>query len=258
MTAVKGSKQERLVVVPYHPVRRLLAHLLYWLILLAVGAASFYIGQFVGVEAKYAVEYETGQLKDLIDDQDDKIADLTQKLAVMERSRQIDQHTNESIRQHLRKLQAENLELEQEVSFLKSIMQPTDQAKGLSIQKFELKATDNPRQFQYKLRLTQIAKRHNKLNGFANVTIVGKKAGIHQEIPLNQISKNVDSKDIKLGFVYYQEIPGPDGHFGIMDLPEGFEPEYVLVEAQQTGAGAKRVEKKFMWKKEAQLNVGQG
>lgn len=259
MASVKGSKQEKLIVVPYHPVQRIFQRLFYWLLLFAVAASCYVLGAFVGTGSQQDVIAERDKLRLVEQDQRLDLSQLRQKVAALKREKQVDQDLVKALKKQIRELENEKLTFEQDLAFFKKIMSPESQNKGLQIERLIIKPTQHPRRYQYKLLLTQVAGKNAVLRGHVNITVVGKKAGQSQKFALKSISTDVSQQNIKLNFKYFQNIPGPDDRFGVMDLPAGFEPDYVLIIGQSKSPKVKTVTKKVKWiEMETQLNVGQG
>ncbi|WP_163832416.1 DUF6776 family protein [Spartinivicinus ruber] len=259
MAAVKGSKQEKLIVVPYHPVQRVFQRILYWLLLFAVAASCYVLGAFVGTGSQQDVIAERDRLRLTEQEQRQELSQLRQQEASLQREKQVDQELVKALKEQIRQLENDKLAQEQGLAFYKKIMSPESEDKGLQIERFILKPTQHPRRYQYKVLVTQVAENSATLHGHVNITIVGKQSGKAHKIALKSVSTDISQQNIKLGFKYFQNIPGPDDRFGVMDLPAGFKPEYVLITGQSKAPKVKTVTKRVKWiDTETQLNVGQG
>jgi hypothetical protein len=60
-------------------------------------------------------------------------------------------------------------------------------------------------------------------------------------VALSELSDDIESRDIKLRFRYFQEVKGR------LQLPEGFEPVEVRVMAKRDGSDSAQVERIFDW-----------
>ncbi|MDE1463196.1 DUF6776 family protein [Spartinivicinus poritis] len=259
MAAVKGSKQEKLIVVPYHPVQRVFQRILYWLLLFAVAASCYVLGAFVGTGSQQEIIAERDKLRLVEQEQRLDLSQLRQQVASLNREKQVDQELVKALKEQVRELENDKLAQEQDLAFYKKIMSPESNDKGLQIERFILKPTTHPRRYQYKMLVTQVAENNAVLQGHVSITIVGKKSGKTQKLALKSVSTDISQQDIKLGFKYFQNIPGPDDRFGVIDLPAGFKPEYVLITGRSKVPKVKTVTKRVKWiETETQLNVGQG
>jgi hypothetical protein len=79
------------------------------------------------------------------------------------------------------------------------------------------------------------------LQGHATVTLAGETAGTPIELPLSQLSGDVEEERIKLRFRYFQSVEGS------LELPAGFEPRQVLLAARSSGRKPQQVEKLLDW-----------
>src|SRR5690606_23358251 len=131
--------------------------------------------------------------------------------------------------------------LEEDITFYRGLMAPTENRRGLTIGSVDEIATGVSRQYDFKVVVQQLATNHQVLNGTLTVDIVGHQEGVVRRIPLSELSPQVDEENIKLRFKYFQNIQGQ------LQLPEGFEPERIELLAKSTGRDGVSVEKKFGW-----------
>lgn len=241
MAQVKGSKQYRMRVVPYRPVRRALLTLL--LLVFAVGTmvGSYYWGHDRGVTKQADAVAERDRLREEVAHLTRESEQLRQQVANLKLGSEVDEQAAEEMRQQVIELQDEIASLEEDITFYRSLMAPDDNESGLTIGSLNVLATGIPRQYEYKLVVQQLASDHQVLNGYLNFDIVGRRDGQVQTLPLRLVSPQVEAEDIRLRFRYFQNIEGR------LTLPEGFEPERIELVARSTGGNAQTVEKKFGW-----------
>lgn len=241
MTAVKGTIPPRLVVVPYRPVRTWLIRLL--LLVLTVGAValSYFLGHLRGFSEQADAVAERDQLRLEQQSSSRIVEELRQEVANLKLGAKVDHKAGEEVRNQVILLKAQVAELEEDITFYRGLMAPTDNARGLTIGSLNVLTTGIPRQYAYKLVVLQLATNHQVLTGALNFNVVGWRDGERISLPLHQLSEQVDAEDIRLRFRYFQNIEGR------LMLPEGFEPERIELVARSTGANAATVEKKFGW-----------
>ena len=241
MAAVKGSKQQRMVVVPYRPLLKVSI----WagLLLLAVVAvvASFYLGQHQGITQQADAVKERDRLRVEVAEYERNIDQLRQKVANLELGAEVDQQASEEMRNQVIELKEEIAALEEDISFYRGLMAPSASSQGLTIGSLNVINTGIPREYEYKLVMQQLATNHQILSGYLNFKIVGHRGENLETLSLHQVSNSVDNENIRLRFKYFQNIEGR------LILPEGFEPERIEVLARSTSGKRETVEEKFGW-----------
>ncbi len=241
MAAVTGSKQFRMVVVPYRPVRKVVLSLVLILVGMAACFASYYWGlRLAGAELAVLRDQNAG-LQVKLANLDESHTEALQQLANLRLGAEVDQQANEGVRQEILTLKSQIAELEEDITFYRGLMAPTADKQGLSIGALNIVATSQPRHFEYTLVVQQLATSHELLKGYVNVTVVGYEAGVSKRVPLKLLSSDIADEDIKLRFKYFQTLHGE------LVLPDGFDPERIEVVAVATGRNSARIEQKYGW-----------
>lgn len=222
----------------------------YWvvtgLLVLGFGLSGYYLGGSWAWNAIEVMREELAKSHAQLRKQSQQLALLKQQMAVIERSGQISRDAAEMVRNNIRRLKDKSAKLSQDLVFYRSILEPEKEKGAVSIQIFELLSTDRPRHFQWKLVVIQSAKRHQFLKGELQVTIVGKQGDNAASFSLHELSPQLDSTSIRLGFRYFQGIPG-DGVRGDIELPEGFTPEYLQASGQIISPKKQTINDRFNW-----------
>ena len=239
---VKGSKQERMVVVPYRPGWRMFfitAFIAGAVISALVGFAYGYYQTLLTQEtaqaghAELERELESVQLEN---------SDLNRKIAILDRSSVMDQHANREVQETINGLRDRVAELEQDIVYYRGVVAEEIEDTGLIISRLEIDGTNDPRIYNYKLVVRQRdADGDTYLLGHVNVSLLGRKNDKLVIIPLRDISAEQDELDIRLRFRYFQNIEGE------LALPEGFEPERVQIAAVETAPIEKTLDQDFDW-----------
>ncbi|WP_439135742.1 DUF6776 family protein [Pseudomaricurvus sp.] len=241
MAVVKGSKQPRMIVVPYRPWRRITLTLL----LLIVGCAAVYGSYWYGQQQNHSLQEEViaerDRLKVELVASTDEADRLRQEVVNLKLGAQVDRKASEGVRGEVLELKSEIAALQEDISFYRGLMSPSDNERGLTIGSLNVISTGAPRQYEYKLVVQQLATKHSLLNGSLQFNIVGRQGEQLVTLPLSDVSDNVGSKNIKLRFKYFQTIEGR------ISLPTNFEPERIELVAKSTGREPVVVEKKFGW-----------
>lgn len=246
MSVVKGSKQYKLQIKPYQPVRRFCWRLFVLLFVVIAVAAAYFVGEHLGVKQVSGAVAERNQLRKQIAEVVEANNELQQHVANLKLGATVDQQASESVRNEVIELKEQIAELEENISFYRGLMAPNENQRGLTIGNVNVIATSAPRSYEYKMVVQQLASKHNMLSGYVNFTVVGREVdanGVVQQrtYHLKDLTDEVSQQDIKLRFKYFQTIRG------VMVLPEGFEPERIELIAKSTGANAATVEEKFGW-----------
>ena len=131
--------------------------------------------------------------------------------------------------------------LEEEVSFYKGIMVPSDKDKGLRISKIDIQTLDQANKYRYSIMLTQVADNSRYIKGIAAVNLVGAEGGVRKIIRLRELDEKVDDLGVKFSFRYFQEIVGE------ISIPAHFNVEQVQIVLQSSGNKAQRVEETIKW-----------
>ena len=241
MSAVKGSKQYKLEVVPYRPLYRWSIRLLILMVVAVVIAGSYYTGHFEGTVAQREAIAERDKLRIDIEAVRTAAATHRQQVANLEVGSKVDQQANEGVRKEVIELKAKIAGLEEDISFYKGLMSPTANKRGLTIGSLNVLGTDVPSRYSYKLVLQQLATNHKLINGYLNMTVVGRQDGRLISLPLKDLNDKVSYENIKLRFKYFQNFSGE------LTLPEGFDPIRIELLARSTGRNSVTVKEKFGW-----------
>lgn len=241
MTAIKGGNPTRLMVVPYRPYTRVLVWGGIAVGISLVAVISYYLGNHHGIGLQQAAIAERDSLRVELLSKNAEIEDLSQQVANLRLASEVDKASNEGVRNEVLALKSQIAALEEDISFYRGLMAPTDNRRGLTIGSFDVLTTSIPRRFDFKIVVQQLATNHQVLNGTLQVNVVGHEGGLVRSIPLKDLSPQIEEESIKLRFKYFQNIEGQ------IALPEGFEPERIELVANASGRDGGAVEKKFGW-----------
>jgi len=240
MTVV-GSQQYRSVVVKAQPIKRLRTALAWVLLLVFVAALAYWRGGVAMASDHQQLRDERDHLVAQLAEISVKYQDASQGLTNSTVGAQIDQQALEDVRATVREHRQNIAELNEEISFYKGLMAPTDRERGLGIRSWELYSSLDPQRFQFKLILQQLAVKHLLLRGTVTVELVGTQAGAIKRLPLHNLSPQVEGQKIDLRFKYFQYVEGE------LELPAGFVPERVDIVALASKPKKVQVEKQFPW-----------
>lgn len=158
----------------------------------------------------------------------------------------VDAETITRLRQDIADLGAANLELEQELSFYRSVMAPGegDEPVLLRAPRFA-RIGEEIGLWQYEFVVQQGTRRRADYRGELAVVIEGSMAGSAEGesvgFPLHELAEALGGSSHTLRFRYFQRIRGE------LRLPEGFVPERVILEASLTEPGGVTVQAAYDW-----------
>ncbi|GJL82708.1 MAG: hypothetical protein DHS20C01_23420 [marine bacterium B5-7] len=161
-------------------------------------------------------------------------------LARIERQLQVDHIAYQTLTAELGESSSYITELREELDFYQSIISPRDNQSGVRIQDFEISPRQAANAYDYKLTIVQALKHEQSIVGKARVYIEGVSNGIASRVPLADIGDSPDN----LEFRYFQIIEGG------LTLPEGFEPNSVIVQVTSSASGKSKtteIERRFDW-----------
>ena len=165
---------------------------------------------------------------------------LRERVAILERAKQVEGKAYQNVDAHLRSLQDEVLALKEEIAFYRGIVS-AGKEKGLNIQTFVLDKEASPGAYRFQLVLTQNLKRVRMISGKVKLKIMDELDGRSKELLVSDMNgKQADY--LKFEFKFFQRI---EGRF---TLPDGFRPERLQVEVVSSGKRRASVEKSFEWR----------
>ena len=239
---VKGSKQEKMVVVPYRPNHRFL--IISAIIALAIFSAvgGYFSGNYGMLRSDQTEQTNLRRLTADLNTLQQENTDLRRQVAILDTSSVMDQRATEEVQSTILGLRARVAQLEQDIVFYRQVVSEETEATGLTIGQFDISTTDVYGKFRYKLVMRQQdADGDTFLAGHVNVNLVGKQEGEQVILPLREVSQNVDQLDIRLRFKFFQSIEGE------LLLPDGFKPERIQIAAVATEPVAKSIDQNFSW-----------
>ncbi len=160
---------------------------------------------------------------------------LQQEKIELEQTRRIESQAYSLVREDLRTLQGELLELKQELAFYRGIVSPEEGGRGLQIQRFTATPSAEANGWVFKVVLTRVLKNKGVAKGTMEIKIdgtdgQGNRASVS---PLRRLRYN---------FKYFQNIEGD------FQLPKGFTPSRATVILRPGGRGNKtELKKSFDW-----------
>ncbi len=232
----------RLVVRSHQPRRARLFWALGLFAVIAGGIGLYEFGRYQGGYNRVAAGQERQALEAKIADLNAVIAELRQKIAILETSRTVDSKAYSQVEQTLTDLQSQIQEQREELAFYRGIVSPEDGATGLKIQDFSV--TPGVQGSQYRLRLVLVqANRHDRrVSGVVSLRVDGARDGQPVTYALSDLVSGPDEAEtLEFSFRYFQDFERD------VRLPEGFVPDRVTVEVNPKGRRAKVITESYDW-----------
>jgi len=169
----------------------------------------------------------------------DRMDELRAELTELRLAKTADIGADDEVRETFRELESEIAALEEEVAFYRSLMAPEELAKGLRIEKMQLRPTERPGVFGYELVLAQTVARHAWQEGELYFEVHGAVAGARAVLALTEIA-TIPEYPLNFKFRYFQNYSGE------FTLPDTFTPETVIVTLDR-GSEGEIVQQRFDW-----------
>jgi len=179
------------------------------------------------------------QLQAQLDEAQAEIVESNRQATMLKRNSSIDDDASVQLKETLAQAQNEVLELKKELSFYKSIVAPEQGSRSIAIQTIQLKQNDAGG-YNYKIMVSQRGRNDRFARGTIDVTIEGVKKGQPVTLKLAEVS-NDTKKPMKFGFKYFQNFEG------VMNLPDGFYPDYLRVKVKPKTGKIKSIDEQFAW-----------
>lgn len=229
----------KLVVRHHQPRRAATLWVLAALALIAGGYGLFELGRIDGGYRSIQTNQERAFLERQLEQAESTIVSLRQRVALLERSRDIDEEAYTDVRDQLAVQQREVQELQEELAFYKGIVSPADGRSGLRVQRLEIEPSPSGDAADFRLMLVQAVSHDRMVSGQARLTVHGTRDGTPASHDLAEISEGDPA--LAYSFRYFQELQGR------MVLPEGFRPERVDVSLEPSDRGGEAVTRSFDW-----------
>jgi len=248
-----NSSDPELILVPHRKGYRWKMALVFLIVLALVAAGCLAAGYYHGMGDQLNLADQRSELRDKVGQLQKQLSQLEEESAIYKHGSELERQASERVRKENISLQNRVSELEEAISFYKSIMSPDKDDKGLRIERLELSSTSEKRRFRFKVVMTQVADNQSYIGGSVSLNLLGVRSGTKESISFDSLSKQVDAGGIPFNFRYFQNINGE------ILVPRDFVPEQIEVIAQSKGRKATRLEKRFDWNVlEEASDVGKG
>ncbi|MCC2617457.1 hypothetical protein LJ739_14485 [Aestuariibacter halophilus] len=206
-------------------------------LLVVAVVAGYHYGKFVSEETQRQVKVQAQSVENLKQDNQR----LTRQLNILNVELEVNRLAAQQAQRDIEAGLAREAGLREQLNFYQKVMAPELKQDGFVIDAMEIEQTLSEGYYRFDLVLMQQAKIKNTVKGTVTITFVGSQSGRPQHYELQQL--NATEQPLEFGFKYFQVINGE------FQLPPGFEPESVRVEAEVFQFRRKRgdLERVFPW-----------
>lgn len=232
--------RHKMVVRPHRPLRTGAIYAALAVFAVATVAGAFEFGrQRAGFDAAEADRGRV-QREAEIDELESQNRELRERIALLERSSEIDREAREQVQTNLSAMQDEVLELREELAFYRGIVSPEDAQAGLRIQSFQLSSGPADDLYHFRLVLIQAIKHDRRASGRVDVVVHGVRDGQPVSIPLQELVTG-GKDELSYSFKYFQDFEGD------LRLPSGFTPARVDIAVLPGGRATDAIRRTVEW-----------
>lgn len=213
---------------------------LWLLIVVALGAWSWQVFEFGRQQAGFSVNQRDAveaSLEQRIATLEAERDTLRAAAARFERAGQIDRAAADGVQAEVRSLQDERAELRREVAFLKGLV--SGEEATLALSDFSL-TEQGERAYRFEVTLSKDADKDGAVQGEVVVSVLGQADGARKTLDMETLTDGRRSR-IGIKFKNFQKLNAE------LKLPDGFEPQSVVIRVRPGSQGFKAFEQTFDW-----------
>ena len=230
-------EERKPIVITYRPGQA------YWVLgaILVIIIAALFLGRYWGSKVFDKEMIEKVQLEVRTVDLEAQVLESNRNLGLIKLSAEVDAVALENTRQEMIVLQRQIYRRGEELKLYQDLLQDNNQPKGLSVSDLNMVAMDDGR-FKYRWVARQKTVKMQTLSVYSDMWILGTQDGEAVSLSVDTLDDQVKKLPIKLEFKYFSI------NQGIIQLPEGFEPEKVRITLRYTWMKEAQSDQKFDWK----------
>lgn len=230
-------EERKPIVITYRPGQA------YWVLgaILVIIITVLFLGRYWGSKVFDKEMIEKVQLEVRTVDLEAQVLESNRNLGLIKLSAEVDAVALENTRQEMIVLQRQIYRRGEELKLYQDLLQDNNQPKGLSVSDLNMLAMDDGR-FKYRWVARQKTVKMQTLSVYSDMWILGMQNGEAVSLSVDTLDDQVKKLPIKLEFKYFSI------NQGIIQLPEGFEPEQVRITLRYTWMKEAQSDQKFDWK----------
>ena len=217
----------------------------YWLlaILVTVFVSTLLAGKLWGGKTYNREIADKMQLEVKAADLELDLSDAKLQLSRIKLSAEVDAIGLENARLEMIGLQRQIYRRDEELKLYQELLQDNDQPNGLSSGDLKLVAMEDGR-VRYRWVARQKSAKMKVLSVYSDMWVLGTRDGQAVILALNTLDDQIKTLPVKLEFKYFSI------NQGILELPEGFEPEQIRITLKYSWMDTVQSDRKFDWKLE--------
>jgi hypothetical protein len=230
-------EERKPIVITYRPGQA------YWVLgaILVIIITVLFLGRYWGSKVFDKEMVEKVQLEVRTVDLEAQVLESNRNLGLIKLSAEVDAVALENTRQEMIVLQRQIYRRGEELKLYQDLLQDNNQPKGLSVSDLNMVAMDDGR-FKYRWVARQKTVKMQTLSVYSDMWILGMQNGEAVSLSVDTLDDQVKKLPVKLEFKYFSI------NQGIIQLPEGFEPEQVRITLRYTWMKEAQSDQKFDWK----------
>lgn len=230
-------EERKPIVITYRPGQA------YWVLgaILVIIITVLFLGRYWGSKVFDKEMIEKVQLEVRTVDLEAQVLESNRNLGLIKLSAEVDAVALENTRQEMIVLQRQIYRRGEELKLYQDLLQDNNQPKGLSVSDLNMVAMDDGR-FKYRWVARQKTVKIQTLSVYSDMWILGMQNGEAVSLSVDTLDDQVKKLPVKLEFKYFSI------NQGIIQLPEGFEPEQVRITLRYTWMKEAQSDQKFDWK----------
>ena len=217
----------------------------YWVlaILLSIFVSTLLAGKLWGGKTYNREMADKMQLEVKAADLELDLSDAKLQLSRIKLSAEVDAVGLENARREMIGLQRQIYRRDEELKLYQELLQDNDQPNGLSSGDLKLVAMEDGR-VRYRWIARQKSAKMKVLSVYSDIWVLGTRDGQSVILALNTLDDQIKTLPVKLEFKYFSI------NQGILELPEGFEPEQIRITLKYSWMDTVQSDRKFDWKLE--------
>jgi hypothetical protein len=225
----------------YSPWRRRVISSVGLISVLLVCWLSYWLGFSIGGHSSEQTGWELDVLKLKVTQLEDQKTQLLRRLALLQQSTSVEFEAYKEAKQNLTAMEARIMKLNEELSFYKNIVSPSELKHGLHLQELRVSKAKREGGYLYRLVLMQVRGNGQIARGRVNINISGKQSGKLVSYTLKDLSAN-NISDLSFSFKYFQRIEGS------LVMPAGFSPSDLYIRINPKGR-LESFQRSYSWNK---------
>jgi hypothetical protein len=203
---------------------------------------SYWLGVSIGSLGSEQTGWELDVLRLKVTQLEDQKTQLLRRLALLQQTTSVEYEAYKEAKLNLTAMEARIMELNEELSFYKNIVSPSELKHGLHVQELRISEAKKDRGYLYRLVLTQVRGNGRIASGRVNITISGEQDGKPISYTLKDLSPNSIAY-LSFSFKYFQRIEGS------LAMPAGFAPSDLYIRINPKGTRLDPLQRSYSWKK---------